>query len=125
MFQERNEYLEKSPMCNGNSHVLQLAFKFPTLIVTIIFFLAHDLKGETQRGCFNKDIAAMITKSSQLGCHSIPDDLGYGMICLCDTQLCNSSQRLQSLAASGQFLGHYYSHQLIVFSCFLLFHRLF
>ena len=57
---------------------------------------AHDLKGETQRGCFHTDIAMMITGSGKTGCHDIPATIGQGKICLCDTQLCNSSQKLFS-----------------------------
>merc|ERR1719232_359795 len=50
----------------------------------------HDTKGETQRGCFNTDIAMMITGSKEVGCHTIPDNIGTGKICLCDSELCNS-----------------------------------
>ena len=52
--------------------------------------------GETQRGCFHTDIAMMITGSDQSGCHNIPETIGQGKICLCDSQLCNSSQNLFS-----------------------------
>merc|ERR1711879_240754 len=51
----------------------------------------HDRKGELQRGCFNSEIATMITGSGEVGCHNIPDSIGNGRICLCDTELCNSS----------------------------------
>jgi hypothetical protein len=49
---------------------------------------------EVHRGCFNRAIATLITENESLGCLEIPPKYGKGMICLCDTELCNSAQKV-------------------------------
>jgi hypothetical protein len=57
-----------------------------------LFFPAGDpSSNEVQRGCFNRAIATLITENDNLGCLEIPPKYGRGMICLCDTELCNSA----------------------------------
>lgn len=59
---------------------------------------------ETQRGCFNSLIGAMIIdkddskgeEGNVIGCHKIPEKLGTGDICLCDTRLCNGAVGFKS-----------------------------
>ena len=64
-------------------------------------FAAYDYKGETQRGCLITAISALITKSNEMGCHAIEDIGGEGAkMCLCDTELCNSSHGLCSNLAT-------------------------
>lgn len=72
--------------------------------LTRSFITALEKKGETQRGCFNTEIATMITGSGANGCHSIPDTIGSGRICLCDTELCNSSHGLYSSSTTAGLL---------------------
>jgi hypothetical protein len=55
------------------------------------YFSERENKGEIQRGCFNTVMAMMITGSEEVGCNPIPETLGSGNICICDTELCNSS----------------------------------
>jgi len=56
-------------------------------------------RGETMRGCFNSVIASLMVKNNndrlKEGCYPIPDGLGAGTLCVCDTNLCNSAKSLK------------------------------
>lgn len=62
-----------------------------------LFFAGEDVE-DVQRGCFNSLIGSLITEEeeSTSGCFKIPSKFGTGTICLCDTDLCNSSKGTSS-----------------------------